>query len=243
MIDSTFKIVPLNKYYQLLIIHIEYGNDVSFIIFFFKLSIWLLEIWFVNIASIVNLKFEASQANLKKTLVGFSLFCKNATNFNICNVNTISISIYRSFFLIIRYFTKLFHSFLGLRKAINEFYPGATLHGCWYHFCAAVRRKFLSLDMYELISKFPAAKLICRMLLCLPLLPAESIYNGYNIVKQEAIKEKLDKKFKKIFEYFEEYWLPLVSFYFSWNTINLIIFTTTQTLNASTVVLTKIFVL
>lgn len=103
----------------------------------------------------------------------------------------------------------------GLRKAINEFYPVATLHGCWFHFCAAVRRKFLSLDLYGLISKFPAAKLIYRMLLCLPLLPAESIYNGYNIVKQEAIKEKLDKKFNKIFEYFEQYWLPLVSFYFS----------------------------
>lgn len=28
MIDGTFKIVPLNKYYQLLIIHIEYKNDV-----------------------------------------------------------------------------------------------------------------------------------------------------------------------------------------------------------------------
>lgn len=31
--DGTFKIVPLSKYYQLLIIHIEYKNDVSFIMF------------------------------------------------------------------------------------------------------------------------------------------------------------------------------------------------------------------
>lgn len=29
MLDGTFKIVPIKKYYQLLIIHIQYGNDVN----------------------------------------------------------------------------------------------------------------------------------------------------------------------------------------------------------------------
>lgn len=101
----------------------------------------------------------------------------------------------------------------GLRKAINEFYPDAILYGCWYHFCSAVRRKFMSLDMYELISKVPAAKLIYRMILSVPLLPAELICKGYNIVKEEATKKKLDKKFKKIFEYFEQYWLEQVGFF------------------------------
>lgn len=28
LLDGTFKIVPLNKYYQLLILHLEYKNDV-----------------------------------------------------------------------------------------------------------------------------------------------------------------------------------------------------------------------
>lgn len=110
----------------------------------------------------------------------------------------------------------------GLRKAINEFYPDAVLHGCWYHFCAAVRRKFMSLDMYELISKVPAAKSIYRMILSLPLLPKESILNGYNIVKQEAIDKSLHKKFMKIFEYFEQYWLRQVSFYFHWSATHLV---------------------
>lgn len=105
----------------------------------------------------------------------------------------------------------------GMRKTINEFYPNAVLYGCWYHFCAAVRRKFLSLDMYELITKVPAAKSIYRMIISLPLLPEESILNGYNIVKQEAIEKNLDKQFKEIFEYFEQYWLHQVSFYFNLN--------------------------
>lgn len=33
LIDGTFKVVPLNKYYQLLIIHIQHKNDVSLIVF------------------------------------------------------------------------------------------------------------------------------------------------------------------------------------------------------------------
>lgn len=33
LLDGTFEIVPLTTFYQLLIIHIEYKNDVSFIIF------------------------------------------------------------------------------------------------------------------------------------------------------------------------------------------------------------------
>lgn len=103
----------------------------------------------------------------------------------------------------------------GLRKAINEIYPDAILNGCWYHFCAAVRRKLMSLDMYELISSVPAAKSVYRMILSLPLLPKESISNGYRIIKQEAIDKNLHKEFKKIFEYFEQYWLHQVSFYFN----------------------------
>lgn len=103
----------------------------------------------------------------------------------------------------------------GLRKAVNEFYPDTKLCGCWYHFCAAVRRKFMSFGMYDLITNNPAAKLIYRMILSLPLLPEESISNGYNIVKQEAIDRKLDKKFEKIFKYFEGYWLHQVSYRFN----------------------------
>lgn len=103
----------------------------------------------------------------------------------------------------------------GMRKAINEFYPDAILNGCWYHFCAAVRRKLLSFDMHQLISNVPAAKSIYRKILSLPLLPAEVIMDGYNIVKQEAIAAGLDEKFKKFYEYFEQYWLFIVSSYFN----------------------------
>lgn len=100
----------------------------------------------------------------------------------------------------------------GLRNAINEFYPDAVLCGCWFHFCAAVRRKFLSLQLHDLIKEVPAAKKIYRKILSLPLLPAELILNGYNLVKEEAKRNNLNKDFKAIFNYFEQYWLRLVSF-------------------------------
>lgn len=99
----------------------------------------------------------------------------------------------------------------GLRKAINEYYPEAILFGCWFHFCAAVRRKCLSFNMHKLITTVPAARSIYRMILSLPLLPSNSILEGYEIVKREATSEGLDKEFQKIFKYFEEFWLFLVS--------------------------------
>lgn len=99
----------------------------------------------------------------------------------------------------------------GLRKAINEFYPNAVLSGCWYHYCAALRRKHLSLKMYELITDVPAAKKIYRMMLSLPLLPKETILDGYTIIRNEAVAKGLGKKFKGIFDYFDQYWLFIVS--------------------------------
>lgn len=39
----------------------------------------------------------------------------------------------------------------GMRKAISTVYPNVILHGCWYHFCAAIRRKSRSLGLSDLL--------------------------------------------------------------------------------------------
>lgn len=98
----------------------------------------------------------------------------------------------------------------GMRKAINQCYPNAILRGCWFHFKAAVRRRFMSLHMYRLITDDLKARKIYRMLMNLPLLPPESIENGYQIIKEEARSNKLTKVFQQIFTYFERYWLKVV---------------------------------
>lgn len=98
----------------------------------------------------------------------------------------------------------------GIRKAINNFYPDSALHGCWYHFSAAIRRKFLRLNLYEIIKKEPEGKILYKMMLNLPLLPPEEIAKGFNIIKRKAQNVKLSREFRPVFAYFENFWLELV---------------------------------
>lgn len=99
----------------------------------------------------------------------------------------------------------------GLRKSIALCYPNATINGCWYHFIAAVQRKFRVLHMMQLLASNQSARTIYRKFLNLPLLPAEQIVSGYTHIKEEASEKCLSKEFKKIFEYFESFWLNMVS--------------------------------
>lgn len=100
----------------------------------------------------------------------------------------------------------------GLRKAIAKRYPKATVNGCWYHYEASLRRKFRSLHMLRIIADDDDANKLYRKLLSLPLLPAEYIETGYELIKIEANKKALNKCFKRFFSYFEGFWLEMVTF-------------------------------
>lgn len=101
----------------------------------------------------------------------------------------------------------------GLRVAINRYYPDAILNGCWFHFSAAVRRRMLSLHLHSLIEENVHAKFVYRAILSLPLLPSELILEGYSIIKHQAVFYGVYNWFKPMFEYFDSFWLALVS----WN--------------------------
>lgn len=98
----------------------------------------------------------------------------------------------------------------GLRKAINDYYPDALLRGCWYHYCAAIRRRLMTLQMYRIITEDEEGATIYRMMLCLPLLPPQYIYDGFKVVKSVARDNHLHKEFKKFFDYFEDFWMNMV---------------------------------
>lgn len=100
----------------------------------------------------------------------------------------------------------------ALRSAINRFYPKAILNGCWYHFSASIRRRFMSVNLYSIITDNLAARSIYRKILCLPLLLAHSIIGGFEFIKNEARENKLYKTFKIFFDYFHTYWMRLVRF-------------------------------
>lgn len=97
----------------------------------------------------------------------------------------------------------------GLRKSINDYFPGVTLRGCWYHYCAKIRQKFSQLGLSSLLKDDPNARLIKHEMMNLPLLPPEFFNEGYGHIKQLAQQHGLTNKLKKVFTYFD-YWIKQV---------------------------------
>lgn len=100
----------------------------------------------------------------------------------------------------------------GLRKALELCYPFAIILGCWFHYCSAIRRRVMSLRLYKLIAENRNARSIYKKIMSLPLLPPESILEGYEIILNEAETNRLSRTFKKVFEYYERFWLRQVRY-------------------------------
>lgn len=98
----------------------------------------------------------------------------------------------------------------SMRNAIKKVYPNTVLRGCWYHFCAALRKKHLKLGMFKLLKENDLAKQLKKMLMSLPLLPEENFNEGYKHIKSCAENWALTKDFEQIFKYFEQYWFRQV---------------------------------
>lgn len=94
----------------------------------------------------------------------------------------------------------------GLRKAVNTVFPRTRLRGCWFHFKMAITKKCKALQLspeMEPVSKLKE----------LPLLPENLFLEGYNGIKEEANQSgllKASKKLRKLFSYFEKFWLKQV---------------------------------
>lgn len=102
---------------------------------------------------------------------------------------------------------------LGLRKAIKSVWINANLRGCWFHFCSAIRKKAIILGMHSILYSKNAnadAVLLKNMLMNIPLLPPESIEEGYTIVKSKILESLFADKFKELLAYFEGYWCEQV---------------------------------
>lgn len=99
---------------------------------------------------------------------------------------------------------------LGMRKAINIFYPSAKLRGCWFHYCRAIRRKMISLGLFKFVKNDEKANRIYHSILNLPLLPSEDFMEGYEKIKEQAKRHSVFKKFTSFFEYYNSYWIVQV---------------------------------
>lgn len=97
----------------------------------------------------------------------------------------------------------------GMRKALRSCYPNAILRLCWYHFCCSVCRNMNSLGLNKLLRWNQNARMIKSKLLCLPLLPERSFYEGYEHIKKQAREFDIETEFSSFFVYFE-YWINVV---------------------------------
>lgn len=100
----------------------------------------------------------------------------------------------------------------SMRKAIIKCYPNVALHGCWFHYCAAIRRKALSLGLYDLLKNNWNARSIYRKLKSWPLLPSSKTVEGFELIEEETRNVGLHKDFETFLIYFKNYWLKLVYF-------------------------------
>lgn len=95
----------------------------------------------------------------------------------------------------------------GMRLAVRKFWPNIVLRGCWYHLCRAVNRRANKTGLAKILMTNDKAKAITSGLMKLPLLPTDKIEEGFACVQQFARKNKLQKRFSPLLEYFERYWL------------------------------------
>lgn len=93
----------------------------------------------------------------------------------------------------------------GMRLAIKDHWPRILLKGCWFHLSRAVERRSRKLGLTKLANK--NGKVVRKMLKNLPLLPADRIEEGFQIIINFAKKNRLFKRFELLFKYYRNYWL------------------------------------
>lgn len=98
----------------------------------------------------------------------------------------------------------------GMRHAIRAQFPNVRLRGCWYHYCAAIRKRLLLYKLGKFIKSDNRAFDIKRQIMNLPLLPADRFIEGYQQIKNLIEGYGWTKDFKEFLTYFDRYWIAQV---------------------------------
>lgn len=187
LMDGTFKIRP-KLFYQLLIITIEYKNDVNMIFYFirtnFEMCSYFTSFLLYKIFPVFYILMTSKSSKCYSSVFQY-------IEENIFEMKPAE-------------FITDFES--GMRKALNRCYSNVIIRGCWYHFCCAITRNMVSLGLNSLLRSNPKAKMIKNEILSLPLLPKEQFCEGFNHIKRQVKEFGLESNFESFFEYFK-YWL------------------------------------
>ncbi|XP_076660061.1 uncharacterized protein LOC143363346 [Halictus rubicundus] len=91
-------------------------------------------------------------------------------------------------------------------KTLSKLFPSADMHGCWFHYCQAVLRKWRKLGLNS------APHTVVHMAMSLPLIPAIKFEQGLSIIQKEA--DIASSKFPGILlfmTYMRHTWLNIAS--------------------------------
>lgn len=94
------------------------------------------------------------------------------------------------------------------RNAAKLIWKTASIRGCWFHFCQALRRKAMKIPkLARKLQKDKITKVIVHMFMALALLPLSSIREGLIQIIRFQKKKKLYQSFFSFNRYFMRFWM------------------------------------
>lgn len=98
---------------------------------------------------------------------------------------------------------------VAFRKALRELHTDIVLNGCWFHFCQAIRRKAMTIKVLSALLRTGdvTTKKLFFKFMALPLLPANKIEEGFQLLKIETAEIP---EFQEFVDYFDKQWMQKV---------------------------------
>lgn len=94
---------------------------------------------------------------------------------------------------------------VGLRKALQEVYPGLITRGCYFHFTQAIRKRASQIPgFFNSLKSCALQHKLYHKFLRIPLLPASEIVKGFELLKTEAEKYEV---FEPFISYYSSQWI------------------------------------
>lgn len=103
---------------------------------------------------------------------------------------------------------------MGLRKALRNVFPAASLKGCWFHYCQAMRRKTQTIKKFcTIVKNDEECNKWYRKFLSLPLANPEQIEEMFLVLKTALLEfpAKQRECLQIFLQYFEKQWMTTVS--------------------------------
>ena len=104
----------------------------------------------------------------------------------------------------------------AIRTALHAEFPGVTVHGCYYHFCAAVWKKARELNITGPGSRallgqhWPAIQTFIRKLMSMAFLPLAVVRNNFTVICTDQENTRLAMQHRELREcirYFGQNWV------------------------------------